>query len=594
MIIREIILTTLLVLSTILLILSIPLSGLIDKTLINSASYVLENLPETFYLGFALTLIALIWTVLHSDKHVSPYIMSLILYLIYLEYPRFLYPNAFQIEYFHQAQIYHVLNYGSVTDPGYSSPKSDVAHAIFTASLLLVTDLPKHYVVSYAVPILVKIALLLIAIAMSMKYSKVTDLKLYKTLLMLLPLYILISDTEPLFINHYSYALPLYLLLLFIIIRKGLGSESRPASHIVIFTLVLASLTITHIYFSTASIIALLAILLFTSLHRNRVFTPQLYILPIFVYSVWHVMASNWSIRIFIAEFSILSVAFTRLVTFQLNPLKSLKHVEERFDSIPIKPDYQLYFVLKWFDILILQVLMIALIATSILLEGKRVIKILFKKDITYFMFIAITTFILFVGTFTAHPQRVLEHLVLTLAAFTIVVIQLAKCSKRTRWVKAIILSTIFAITISAPIKLIHYWGTSLTYIGFPEKTIYMLSYFAKHTWNPIDKPIHYVGQTPYWFLTEILDRKQHFYPISLNGPESSAVLSKTLENLNATLSATTSHYVIIDLSTLLPMRSKYSFDQYVEEFTSSLINLSSRTNIILNINATHMIWVTS
>ncbi|PUA31614.1 MAG: hypothetical protein B7O98_08940 [Zestosphaera tikiterensis] len=54
-------------------------------------------------------------------------------------------------------------------------------------------------------------------------------------------------------------------------------------------------------------------------------------------------------------EFQILFTAFTRLMTFQLNSLMPVAHVEERFGDILIKPDYQLYFILKWIDVLMLR-----------------------------------------------------------------------------------------------------------------------------------------------------------------------------------------------------------------------------------------------
>jgi hypothetical protein len=514
------------------------------------------------------------------------------LYLLYLEYPRLLYPNALQIEYFHQAQIYHVLNYGTVTDPRYSFPRSDVAHAVYTASFIMVTGMHGDFVVSYVAPMLVKISLLTLACALSIEFSGIARWNFQRTLIMLLPLYILISDTEPLFINHYSYALPLYLLLLYTISKRDLNLELGSKHAQLLMTLLVASsLTITHIYFSTATALALFVALLPNALRRNKALTPQLYLLPVIVYIMWHAMASEWSIGAFIREFHVLSIALTRLLTFQLNPLKPVEHVKERFGAIPPKPDYQLYFILKWLDILVLQGLVVASIMASILLAGRKSIKLLLRKNCTYFMLVALASFLVFVGTFTAHPQRILEHLVLTLAVFTIVIIRLTDYSKKAGWIKTIVLLTVFAIMLSAPLKLIHYWGTSLTYIGFPEKSIYTLSYFAQHTGNPIDEPVHYIGPTPYWFLTEILARKQHFYPMSLNGPEGSEVFIKTLNKLKTSLSITDPHYIVIDLSPMLFMRSKYAIGHHVPVFIGDLMNLSSTANIVFTAGVTHMIW---
>jgi len=307
---------------------------------------------------------------------------------------------------------------------------------------------------------------------------------------------------------------------------------------------------------------------------------------------MWHIMASEWSIRTFVKEFHALSIASTRLKTFQLNPLKPLKHVEERFGVVPIKLDYQLYFILKYSDILIPQGLMIIMVISSILLTGRKSVSLLLRRDSTFFMLVAIATFIVYVGTFTAHPQRILEHLVLTLAVFTIVVTRLMNYSERTKWVKAIAKLIVFAIMLSAPLKLIHYWGTSLTYIGFPKKTIYTLSYFAQHTGNPIDNPIHFVGPTPYWFLTEIIAHKQHFYLISLNGPAGAGMFTETLNNINASLSIADPHYIVIDISLMLIARSKYMFEQNIPIFIESLMNLSLRADVVFTTGITHMVWI--
>jgi len=587
---EQFILPALLVLSASFLVSSIPYSRYIDKTLMDGASYILESLPWMFYLGFTLTIITLGWSILSERKHI--YIIAMLLFLLYLEYPRFLYPNAFQIEYFHQTQVYHVVNYGTVTDPGYSFPKSDVSHAIFTASYIMIAGLQKDFVVSYVVPLLVKIALLILAYALSIKLSEVIRFKLYRVLIMSLPLYILISDTEPLFINHCSYVLPLYLFLLYIISRRDLNIEpSSRYAHIILILLGVSSLTITHIYFSTAATLAIFVALLF-NVRRDKTPTMSPYLLPIIVYAMWHGMVSEWSIGTFTSELRILSTAFTRLITFQLNPLKPLEHVEERFGTIPIKPDYQLYFMLKWLDVLILQGLMIILVISSILLTRRRLTNLLLRMDGTFFMLIAIIIFVVLVGTFIAHPQRILEHLVLTLAIFTIVIIRLTEHSKRTKWVKVIAQLIVFTIMLSAPLKLIHYWGTSLTYIGFPQKTIYMLSYFAQHTENPIDKPIHFVGTTPYWFLTEIVAHKQHFYPISLNGPEGCQVFEETLDKLTASVFFREPHYILIDLTTTLTMRSKYMFEPYIQDFIGYMMHLSLYANIVFAIEPTHMIWL--
>jgi len=318
------------------------------------------------------------------------------------------------------------------------------------------------------------------------------------------------------------------------------------------------------------------------------------YLSLIVIFALWHGLTVDWSLHQFINEYRVLSEGFTRVLVFQLNPFKPLKTVKARFGDIPVKPDYYSFFMLKWASVATVQLLLFSIIGVFTYSEGKSLIRRIYKKDIPYFFAVSLSIFIIFVGTYTAHPQRILEHLIFTCSGFAIYLCLLSNRlgGRKKAARKALYLFVIITLLLT-PLKLFHYWGTSLTYIGFPEKTLNMLSWFANHTTNPLDRSIHYVGTTPYWFLTDILSNKRHFYPISLNGHESGALFEETINNLNNSLHIADSHYIIIDLTGMFSIRAKYELEPYIDDFLKNLNVLSSKANVVYIEAPTHMVWLT-
>ena len=573
----------------------------IDKTLFDKASYILDKLPLSFYANFSLVIVAIAVSLIigyldnFSKITLYFYLFFALMYLLLLEFPRFLYPNAFQGEYFHQAQIYHVLNIGTVTDPGYISPKADVAHAIFGATFILVSRLPKNFTISHVLPIIVKLALLVIVCTTSIslfRTSREFIEKVYILLTLTLPLYVIVSDTEPLFINHYSYAMPLYALLLYEVLRRDVMQEPRMVRHVIILIIIALGLLITHLYYATLLMLTLF-LLIGTSLLRNGRSTKAValsYLSLMLAYFLWHAIASQWTMEKVKAELNILSTAVKRLVDLRLGLAKLITSVEQRFGSIPVKEDYLLYLKLKLYNIVILQVSVVILIMLITLVYSRNLVKELFQRDTTIFALLSAIFFFIYAGTYTAHPQRVLEHFVLSLSALVALVVYLVR--KANKIIKVVTLTIILIIVSSLSLKLVHYWGTSLTYIGFPFKTVYMLYFLGKFTKQKLPMPIYYVGPNPYWFLTEIVSHKEHLRLISLNGPSNSVMFTAIIRNLNTSLNITGAHYIIIDLSPILSMRAKYKFEPYIDGFIRDLLSLASKANIVFNVGVTHMIWI--
>jgi hypothetical protein len=462
--------------------------------------------------------------------------MAILLFSAYLEMPRLLYTNTFQTEYFHQAQVYHVANYGVVTDPGYSFPKSDVSHAITAASLALVSGVNLDFIVGNLSPLCLKFIMVLLAALLVTSFGKnlQTNCKIF---LMTIPLFVIVCDTELLATNHYAYALPLYMMLIFLLLKKGVVATSK-SGWLIMLSITTSTLIITHIYFATVIIAPFLVVSLINQYKGKLVASKPvtLYLSLGATFGLWHGIACDWSLQSFVSEYSLFSRAFTSLISGEIIPFAAIDSVQDRYGSIPVIDDYFSFFMLKWSSFVIMIALVSIIVIVLLLYNRKNFAKIK-NHEILYFSLISIICFLFFVGTYTAHIQRISEHLVITFAGLvTLLLFLIGHELNHSRIQKILLVSAImiFALT---PFKLVTYWGTSLTYMGLSEKSIDSTNWLASNTENPISQPICFVGSTPYWLLTDIVSTKQSPYVISLNGPDGSEYFNDSLNAINASLS---------------------------------------------------------
>jgi hypothetical protein len=567
----------------------------IDKSNIDSAFYILGRLPFTYWTGISV-LISIIFLGL-LRKSISLVILLIIISVAYIELPRLMYENGFQIEYFHQAQVFHALNYGLVTDPKYPFPVPDVAHAIFSAIFINVTDLEAVYVISHLLPIILRLILAISSMLCIVAGFRTSKYYLY--LLTIAPLYIVISDTEPSFTNHYIFVLPLYGILIYLLTR--LDDEERFELYILLMIIV-SAITISHIYFATLIIILLFTYLLFNNIIKKVTGLKMTYILASITISlIWHGYASDWSIQKFYAELNYaLLPAIDRFLSFEINPLIYVYKAQERYGSIPIKTDYSNILFLK--NIVVLSINLIILFITFFSLlylfygqKFRKTIQELLTKHTVYIWSLSAIFLAIYGVTGTAHPQRVLESFIIpnygvlllllrTLErrpnTFKIESIEGKKRSKKfLSLIKIMILITVSISILFIPFKIITYWGTSLTYIGFSQKYIHEAMFIA--TYGDPRTPIHYVGPTPYWFLTEIISKWPGLRVYDLNGPEGEVYFTGTIVNIKNSLNMSESHHIYYSLSSLRAMRAKYDIENLLNAFIESFDKLSRKTNVI-------------
>ena len=567
----------------------------IDKSSIDTAFYVLNMLPLIYWIS----VYTLVFTLMLSlaRKNVALCILLLILSVAYVELPRLMYENGFQIEYFHQAQIFHVLNYGTVTDPRYPFPVSDVAHAIFSSAFIYVTGLEANYAISHLLPILLRIVLT-ISILSIITYLR--NSKYYLYFLIIAPLYVIISDTEPSFANHYIFVLPLYGMLIYLLVILDCEENAKLYVPLLLIT---SAIIFSHIYFATLVIISLLTHLFFNKMIKNRTHLYERWILLLaIIFFIWHGYACTWSIeKIYVEINYALLPAIDRFLSFEINPFIYFFKAEERYGSIPIKIYYTNMLLLKNIIVLTINLVVLLILIYNVfyLLRMRRfreMLQVLLAKRIVHLWSLSAILLAIYGITGTAHPQRVLEAFIIPNFGITLTFqeylerkISVFQWKNKRAEIKfeensslppslTILVATLICILL-IPLKILAYWSTSLTYIGFSQKYLHQVLFMAKFGDHRMH--IHYVGPTPYWFLTEITSRWPGSFVYDLNGPEGEIYFTGTLTNIECSLNATEEHYIYYSLSSLFAMRAKYFIEPLLDNFTKSYEKLLSKAFLI-------------
>ena len=567
----------------------------IDKSSIDTALYVVNMVPFIYWISVCTLVFTLILGL--ARKNVALCILLLILSIAYVELPRLMYENGFQIEYFHQAQIFHVLNYGTVTDPKYPFPVADVAHAIFSSAFIYATGLEANYAISHLLPILLRIVLTISTLSI---IACLRNSKYYLFFLIIASLYVIISDTEPSFANHYIFVLPLYGMLIYLLVILDCEENAKMYVPLLLIT---STIIFSHIYFATLIIISLLTYLFFNKMIKNRTHLYERWILLLaIIFFIWHGYACTWSIEKFYAEINYaLLPAIDRFLSFEMNPFIYFFKAKERYGSISIKIYYANMLLLKNIIVITtnLVVLLILIYNVFYLLRLRRfseILKVLLAKRTVHLWSLSAILLVIYGLTGTAHPQRVLEAFIIpnfgTILIFQeylerkISIFQWKNKRAEIRFEEnrsllpslTILVATLICI-LFIPLKIATHWSTSLTYIGFSQKYLHQASFMAKFGNHRMH--IHYVGPTPYWFLTEITSRWPRSFVYDLNGPEGETYFTETLTNIKCSLNATDGHYIYYSLSSLFAMRAKYFIEPSLDNFTKNYEKLLSKASLI-------------
>jgi len=567
----------------------------VDISSIDTTFYILNMVPLIYWISVCILVFTLILGL--ARKSIALCILLLILSVAYMELPRLMYENGFQKEYFHQAQIFHVLNYGTVTDLKYPFPVSDVAHAIFSSAFIYATGLEANYAISHLLPILLRIVLTISILSI---ITCLRNSKYYICFLIIAPLYVIISDTEPSFANHYIFVLPLYGMLIYLLVILDCEENTKLYVPLLLIT---SAIIFSHIYFATLVIISLLTHLFFSKMIKNRTHLYERWILLLaIIFFIWHGYACTWSIEKFYAEINYaLLPAIDRFLSFEMNPFIYFFKAKERYGSIPIKIYYSNMLLLKNIVVITINLIILLILIYNVfyLLRTRRfreMLQVLLAKRTVYLWSLSAILLAIYGITGTAHPQRVLEAFIIPIFGIILIIQEYLERklsvfqwkNKRTeiRFEEnrsllpslSILVATLICI-LFIPLKIATHWSTSLTYIGFSQKYLHQALFMAKFGDHRIH--IHYVGPIPYWFLTEITSRWPSSFVYDLNGPEGETYFTETLTNIECSLNATDGHYIYYSLSSLFAMRAKYFIEPSLDNFTKNYEKLLSKASLI-------------
>jgi len=583
--IRRIVMSALLLLEIVMLIVASTKIMPLDKSQINTIFSVLNRIPLEYYASLMLYVANITLSYKIEKKTLTLLLITLL--PLYVEFPRLIYVNAFQMEYFHQAQIYHVLNTGMVTDSFYPFPRSDVAHSIMVTAWTMISGLHADLLVSHIAPIYARLSLVLITIASV--YAFLKDDRIRRLALITMPIVILVADTEPTVMSHYTYALPLYMLSAYRMLSKDLRNW------IFIVPLISSALAVTHIYFSTLVFLALLitAIVFLLCKGKSHMKVSTLAV-PLAAFILWHGYASEWSIHMFYSELKyVLTGALDRLLAFQLNPFAPIT-TEPYRAVLPPTPGYKLMLYVKYVTTLLAissVTLLTILTVLSRLNNGRlsrrtliQLVLEMLREPYTVLLLMSAVFLVVYGITWTAHTQRVLEGFIIPYAILPLWIstrVERKTPTARIFPAKAtsiIIIAILVSATIIVPLKVLSYWSTSQTYIGFSNYWVSQLEYL----YNNIDSvgKLYFIGLTPYWMLTEVLPYKYSRYIGYKFSVESiNDVLWNVTSwriNIDDVLSKK-NNLVIIDLTTAsLPMRSKFICESELREIANIVLNYAS------------------
>jgi len=164
----------------------------------------------------------------------------LILFLaIYVELPRLVFTQPYQLEAFHQAQVYHVVSQGSALDSSYPPPQGEVIHSILWAMSQLVTGVDARIMVLYIAPVFLIASSALILYALFRKPLGVL-------LSSALTVFFLAFGFEVIYTNHYGQIFPYYAIF-WPLLSRLTTSKVNGRRYFVLLFVVTAALTLTHI-----------------------------------------------------------------------------------------------------------------------------------------------------------------------------------------------------------------------------------------------------------------------------------------------------------------------------------------------------------
>lgn len=210
-------------------------SSVIDEKPLTIAGFVF-SLSPLYWVFLTITLISLFYAALRGKEKLI--IVLIIILAMYSELPRLIFTQPYQLEAFHQAQVYHVVREGSALDANYPMPEGSVVHSIMWAMEQLVTGVDVQLLVLFIVPILLMVSSALILYSLFRKPLGIL-------MSSVLTVFFLAFSVEVIYTNHYGQLFPYYALFWPLLIRL-LTSKTYGRHYFALLLVITTALTLGH------------------------------------------------------------------------------------------------------------------------------------------------------------------------------------------------------------------------------------------------------------------------------------------------------------------------------------------------------------
>ena len=196
-----------------------------------------SSLSPFYWIFLPICLVALLYVAWRGREKLTAVLILLL--AIYAELPRLVFTQPYQLEAFHQAQVYHVIREGSALGSSYPMPQGEVNHSILWAISQLVTGIDARIMVLYIAPVFLVAFSALILYAL---FRKPLGILLSSAL----AVFFLGFGFEVIYTNHYGQIFPYYAMF-WPLLSRWTTSKVGGRRYFILLFIVTTALTFTHI-----------------------------------------------------------------------------------------------------------------------------------------------------------------------------------------------------------------------------------------------------------------------------------------------------------------------------------------------------------
>lgn len=528
-----------------------------------------SSLSPFYWIFLPICLVALFYVAWRGREKLTA---ILILFLaIYAEFPRLVFTQPYQLEAFHQAQVYHVISEGSALSSGYPPPQGDVNHSILWAMSQLVTGVDARIIVLYIAPVFLIASSALILYALFRKPLGV----LWSSAL---TVFFLAFGFEVIYTNHYGQIFPYYAIF-WPLLSRLTNSKVNGRRYFVLLIIVTTALTFTHIGASLSLSLNLLlaslaiyfgAFVIQTKLPVKGSIGRLAMVCSLLLWGIFNPVYRG-TVRV---RLEMMFNGFTSL--FKLG-FPGLEFPYERFPAAMV-PEYSLLLNLKF--ILVFTFALIIPIALSFMAfyaisrregagSGRRNLLSVMKEKIansTFFSLIA-CSWLFHVGLIAVGIaggwaiERWFQFSIIVVLVYIATILASLRKRDLKKLSKVMIMAAILFMLVGIHVK----WDVTFTYLQIPNRSILLNKFTYEHSGSEL-------------LYTSVGSPGPHLYK-ELYGPKT-WVFMEAVDVLQASVINTT--FLVIDSGVVRSIEAKYTFDRpLLESFQEFFANQSQRMNVV-------------